>query len=124
MKTILVSLALSLLSSSALADKAKPKPIKKPNFGESFELKGRSANKPRDTETAADLRGSVQLLELLHLPPGTAVLMRSRVTFEITGRAFAYEQGLYRGVYRLEWSGHKLREMDTTGATTEPLAAP
>jgi len=50
MKTILVSLALTLLSSSAFADKAKPKPTKKPNYGESFELKGRFASKPRDVD--------------------------------------------------------------------------
>lgn len=78
----------------------------------------------RASETFRAVTLSADQGALLHLPPGTAVLMRSRVTFEITGRAFAYEQGLYRGVYRLEWSGHKLREMDTTGAATEPLAAP
>ncbi len=52
MKPILVSLALALLSSSAVADKAKPKPAKKPNFGESFDLKARSSSKPRDVDPA------------------------------------------------------------------------
>lgn len=56
MKTILVSLALVAFATPALADKAKPpsKPAakKKPNFGESFELKGRYASRPRDVEPA------------------------------------------------------------------------
>jgi len=55
MKTILVSFSLALLSTTAVADKGKPpsKPAaKKPNFGESFELKGRYASRPRDVEPA------------------------------------------------------------------------
>jgi len=56
MKTILVSFALSLVASSALADgRPHPRPpvaAKKPNFGESFELKGRFASRPRDIDPA------------------------------------------------------------------------
>lgn len=51
MKTILVSLTLVFLSSSALAQKARPpSKAKKPNLGESFELKGRNASQPRDVD--------------------------------------------------------------------------
>lgn len=54
MKAILVSLALAAGASSfAFADKPRSsKPAKKPNFGDSFELKGRSSSGPRIVDTA------------------------------------------------------------------------
>ncbi len=57
MKAILVSLVSLALaagaSSFAFADKPRAsKPVKKPNFGDAFELKGRSSSGPRIVDTA------------------------------------------------------------------------
>jgi hypothetical protein len=55
MKTILVSLAITVGAGTAAADKPKipSKPIaKKPNFGESYALKSRTTGKPRDIDPA------------------------------------------------------------------------
>jgi hypothetical protein len=52
MKTILISFTvLGALAGAASADKAKSK-AKKPNFGESFELKSRSSSRPHDIDPA------------------------------------------------------------------------
>lgn len=59
---------------------------------------------------------------LLRLPPHSAVLMRARVTFDTLGRALAYEVGLYRSVYRLEWSGRDLSVMETAVPHTVAIA--
>ncbi|MCP4167861.1 MAG: GntR family transcriptional regulator [Chloroflexi bacterium] len=57
--------------------------------------------------------------ELLRLPPHTAVLMRSRVTFDPDGRAISMEWGLYRGIYRLEWHGQEVSSIDTSSLPEE-----
>lgn len=55
MKTILLSLSfVGVLAGAAAAGKSKPAktPPKKPNFGESFELKSRFSSRPRDIDPA------------------------------------------------------------------------
>lgn len=41
---------------------------------------------------------------LLELPPSSPILSRSRVTYTADGRPVAFEQGLYRVRYRMQWS--------------------
>jgi DNA-binding GntR family transcriptional regulator len=55
---------------------------------------------------------------LLQVPPHTAVLLRTRLTFDAGGRAVLYDQGLYRSVYRLEWDGRQISAMDTAVAAS------
>jgi GntR family transcriptional regulator len=51
---------------------------------------------------------------LLELPPFRPILSRSRVTFTSEGQAAAFEQGLYRVRYRLQWQGREFSQ-DATG---------
>ncbi|MCG3210935.1 MAG: HTH-type transcriptional repressor YvoA [Anaerolineae bacterium] len=67
----------------------------------------------RATETFKAVNLSPETAKLLNIPTGSAVLMRSRVTFDPANRAVALEHGLYRGVYRLEWEGREV-SVDTS----------
>jgi len=49
---------------------------------------------------------------LLKLPAGSPILSRLRISYSAEGRAVAYEQGLYRVRYRLQWSGRSLALAD------------
>jgi GntR family transcriptional regulator len=49
---------------------------------------------------------------VLELPPLSPILSRSRVTYTPEGKAAAFEQGLYRVRYRLEWKGRELSQVD------------
>jgi GntR family transcriptional regulator len=66
---------------------------------------------------ASEIFDAVSLNEadaaLLELPPMRPILSRSRVTFAHDGRAVAFEQGLYRVRYRLQWKGRALSQVDT-----------
>jgi GntR family transcriptional regulator len=42
---------------------------------------------------------------LLGLAPGSPILSRSRITHTLEGKILAFEQGLYRVRYRLNWKG-------------------
>ncbi|MCB0156199.1 MAG: GntR family transcriptional regulator, partial [Anaerolineae bacterium] len=67
----------------------------------------------RATETFKAINSSPDTAKLLNMPVGSAVLMRTRVTFDTANRAVALEYGLYRGVYRLEWEGREV-SVDTS----------
>ncbi|HMQ54561.1 MAG TPA: GntR family transcriptional regulator [Anaerolineae bacterium] len=67
----------------------------------------------RATETFKAINSSPETAKLLNMPVGSAVLMRTRVTFDPANRAVALEYGLYRGVYRLEWEGREV-SVDTS----------
>ncbi len=67
----------------------------------------------RASETFRAVTLDPEEANLLRLPLHTAVLMRARVTYDTLNRALAYEVGLYRSVYRLEWSGRDLSVMET-----------
>ncbi len=69
----------------------------------------------RASETFRAVSLDPDFARLLNMPAYSAVLLRSRVTFDRLGRAVAFEQGLYRGVYRLEWHGREVSSIDTTG---------
>lgn len=71
----------------------------------------------RATETFKAVNLSPESAQLLHMPPDSAVLMRTRVTFDLEDRAVALEYGLYRGVYRLEWEGREVSSIDTSTLT-------
>lgn len=67
----------------------------------------------RASETFRAVSLSPEFARLLNMPANTAVLLRARVSFDPAGRAVAYEQALYRGVYRLEWNGREVSAVDT-----------
>ncbi len=67
----------------------------------------------RATETFKAVNSSSETARLLNIPVGSAVLMRTRVTFDTANRAVALEYGLYRGVYRLEWEGREVSVSST-----------
>ena len=67
----------------------------------------------RAAETFKAVNSSSDTARLLNMPVGSAVLMRTRVTFDPANRAVALEYGLYRGVYRLEWEGREV-SVDTS----------
>lgn len=67
----------------------------------------------RATETFKAVNASPETAKLLNIPAGSAVLMRTRVTFDTANRSVALEYGLYRGVYRLEWEGSEV-SVDTS----------
>ncbi|MBK8049889.1 MAG: hypothetical protein IPK16_23970 [Anaerolineales bacterium] len=52
----------------------------------------------------------------------SAVLMRSRVTYDASGRAISLEHGLYRGIYRLEWTGRDISSLDTSSLAEDQPA--
>lgn len=105
MKTILVSLSLAVLASSAYADKPRPAPAKpapkKPNFGDSFDpfARGRSTSGPKIVDTAVvrsvteksgrTIKDKLDDLEVcwLKLPAAkrTATSVTLRVTVEASG---------------------------------------
>jgi len=62
----------------------------------------------RATETFRAVTLDAEGARLLRVHRNTAVLMRSRVTFDLLGRPVTLEQALYRGVYRIEWSGREV----------------
>jgi GntR family transcriptional regulator len=66
---------------------------------------------------ASEIFDAVSLNEasaaLLELPPLRPILSRSRVTYTQGGQAVAFEQGLYRVRYRLQWQGRALSQVDT-----------
>ncbi|MCK6629923.1 MAG: GntR family transcriptional regulator [Anaerolineae bacterium] len=68
----------------------------------------------RATETFKAVNLSPEQAKLLNLPPQSAVLLRSRVTYDNQSRAVAYENGFYRGLYRLEWQGREVSSIDTS----------
>jgi DNA-binding transcriptional MocR family regulator len=45
---------------------------------------------------------------------GLVVRHRSQGTIDMLGRAVALEQGLYRGLYRLEWNGREISSVEVT----------
>ncbi len=49
---------------------------------------------------------------LLKLPVGSPILSRLRISYSTDGKPVAYEQGLYRVRYRLNWSGRHLALAD------------
>lgn len=67
----------------------------------------------RATENFKAVNSSPETAKLLNMPVGSALLMRTRVTFDTANRAVALEYGLYRGVYRLEWEGREV-SVDTS----------
>ncbi|GAB4443351.1 MAG: hypothetical protein Fur0044_39700 [Anaerolineae bacterium] len=67
----------------------------------------------RASETFKAVNLSFEQAKLLNLPHST-VLLRSRVTYDNQGRVVAYESGLYRGLYRLEWQGREVSSFDTS----------
>lgn len=73
----------------------------------------------RASETFRAVALDAEAARLLRMPVHSAVLMRSRVTYDSGGRAVALEHGLYRGVYRLEWNGRKVSAIDTSSLPEE-----
>ena len=71
------------------------------------------------SETFCSVALDAEGARLLRMPLHSAVLMRSRVTYDSTGRAAALEHGLYRSVYRLEWSGRGVSAIDTSSLAEE-----
>jgi len=119
MKPILVGLLLVVGASSVAAQKPAPNrhAKKKPNFGEGYELKDRSAHRPRVVETPVvrtviahptgrDLRDKVGDLEYcwLKLPPARRIASAAmlHVTVEAAGMvtAASVEGALPAGVER------------------------
>lgn len=76
----------------------------------------------RATETFRAVNLRPEAARLLNMPPDSAVLMRTRVTFDPDDRAVALEYGLYRGVYRLEWEGREVSSIDTTTFSDSPTS--
>lgn len=68
----------------------------------------------RASETFKAVNLGPEQAKLLNLPPHSAVLLRSRVSYDNMGRAVAFENGLYRGLYRLEWQGREVSSIDTS----------
>lgn len=64
-----------------------------------------------------------EFARLLNIPAYTAALLRARVSFDPAGRAIAYEQALYRGVYHLEWNGRAISAIETRGFSEEQVTA-
>ena len=62
----------------------------------------------RATETFRAITLDAECARLLRVHKNTAVLMRSRVTFDLTGQPVTLEQAMYRGVYRIEWNGREV----------------
>ncbi len=69
----------------------------------------------RANETFRAVNLNPESAKLLKIPAYSAVLMRTRVTFDPSGRPVALEQGLYHGLYRLGWEGREISSVDTTG---------
>lgn len=74
----------------------------------------------RASETFRAIALDADAARLLRMPVHSAVLMRSRVAYDAQGRAVALEQGLYRGIYRLEWSGRDISAIDTSSLPEDP----
>ena len=72
----------------------------------------------RADETFKAVNLNPESARLLNIPAYSAVLMRSRITFDTSGRAVALEQGLYRGLYRLEWQGREVSSVEVTSPLT------
>ena len=68
----------------------------------------------RADETFRAVNLNPESAKLLNIPAYSAVLMRARTTFDTSGRAVALEQGLYRGLYRLEWNGREISAVEGT----------
>lgn len=73
----------------------------------------------RASETFRAVSLNSEFARLLNIPANAAVLLRARVSFDPAGRAVAYEQALYRGVYLLEWTGRGVSAVDPTGFSEE-----
>lgn len=71
----------------------------------------------RAVETFRAVSLNPESAKLLNVAPYSAVLLRSRTTFDTSGRAVALEHGLYRGLYRLEWQGRELSSFDASALT-------
>ena len=74
----------------------------------------------RAMETFRAVSLEAEPARLLQIPVHSAVLMRDRLTFDAQGRPLASEIGLYRGVYRLEWTGRDVSAIDTSGLSEDP----
>ena len=68
----------------------------------------------RAVETFQAVSLNPESARLLQVAPYSAVLKRSRTTFDTLGQAIALEHGLYRGLYRLEWQGDELSSFDAS----------
>ncbi len=62
----------------------------------------------RATETFRAVTLDADCARLLRVHKNTAVLLRSRVTFDPSGQPVTLEQAMYRGVYRIEWNGREV----------------
>lgn len=49
---------------------------------------------------------------LLHFPPDSPFLLRSRIAYDETNRPIAYENGYYSVSYRIEWEGEEISKVD------------
>lgn len=65
-------------------------------------------------ETFKAVIADSELSKSLDMPKGSAVLLRSRLAFDIQDQPIAFENGYYRFVYRIEWHGHEVTRVDTS----------
>jgi len=51
------------------------------------------------------------LASILSLLPGTAILVRNRITMDEYSRPVMFERGLYRVQYHLTWNGRSISNL-------------
>lgn len=71
----------------------------------------------RATEVFDAVNLDDEAARLLRLEPQSAILARNRVSYDSGGRPIAYERGLYRARYHLNWVGREISVADPSATT-------